>query len=465
MRDGQRLAWGDAMSRLPYVSGWILAVTALSLLAEPTAVHARSCPNLAIVVDRSSSMLNTLAGTSPMAGEQSRWQVVGGAISALLTRYDGKLPVGISFFPRPGSTCSTSSFAVSPAYGSRGAIESALGDVGALPVANALTPTCGAIDALAADATLRDASRSQYIILITDGRPLCQSSAGCTCDACSSLGAQNAAVASVRQARSQAPSIHTFVVGLGATLDAGDKQSLNDIAGEGGEANGDPSSDYYPAETAAMLSMQLDRVMAVILGLSESGGSLTCDDSCYSQGCAAGKICVQSACSNNPCDGLSCPTGQYCYTNGASATCIAACPQTCATGSRCVRGSCAEDPCGTPCRSGQRCDPGTGQCQTDPACSNVTCKLSQACQAGRCVDDPCGYMQCPPGLSCVPFEGTCLATDGAQSGGCSCDLHGEPQPSRALAAWIPLGVLVALHLARRRRSNDRGRAKRPAVWA
>lgn len=449
------------MSRLAFVCGWILAFTTLSAFFRPALVHAKPCPNLAFVVDRSNSMLNTWAGLTPMVGEQSRWGITKAAIAELLAQYDGKLPMGVSFFPRPGSTCGTGPFAVSPAYGTQSQIVSALEDAQTTPGAMALTPTCGAVDAVASDPRMKEVGRSQYIVLITDGKPLCQSTGSCSCDPCNALGAVNAAIESVRLAHSQSPSIHTFVIGLGASLDAGDKGSLNEIAMQGGEGNPDPSNDYYPAETEAALRMQLDRIMHTVLGLSDTGGgSVTCDDSCYSQGCPAGKICLQSVCSSNPCDGMNCPDGQYCYSTGTTASCIAPCAQSCGSGSRCIRGSCAEDPCGMPCSSGRKCDPGSKGCQSDPACSNVTCKLSQACQAGKCIDDPCLYLQCPQGLSCVPFEGTCAPSgDGSAGRGCSCQMRGEPQPSHRLAMLVPLWLMGAVYLARRRRATrDRRQA-------
>lgn len=443
------------MSRVACAVPWIVALVTLSQLARPAPVHATPCPNLAFLIDRSNSMLNTMAGTPPMAGELSRWRVVRDAISMVLAQYDDKLPIGLALFPTPGSTCSTSSFTSSPTYGRQAAILATLDAAESLPGSMALTPTCGAVNALAADSPLKDPSRAQYIVLITDGKPLCQSSAGCTCDACGSLGAVNAAVESLRQARSQLPSIHTFVVGLGGSLDATEKQILNDMAAEGGEANPDPSVDYYPADTAAALSSQLAAILRTIAGTDASGGgSLACDDSCYSAGCLMGNACVQAVCRSNPCSSLRCDSGQYCYFDGKTASCLAPCTQSCDAGSRCVRGVCAVDACGAPCGAGQRCDVASKSCLPDPACSGVTCKLSQACQAGRCIDDPCRYGQCPDGFACVPFEGSCVpAGDGTAGRGCSCTMHRETAPSRALAALAPLVTACAVYLARRRRSR------------
>lgn len=442
---------GEIMSRLIAALGF--AVASLCWLLPLRVVHAAPCPNLAIIVDRSGSMLDNVAGQPPMAGELSRWQIAKNAITTLVTQYDGKLPIGISYFPRASSSCGTSGFAVNPGYGTKQAILQSLDNPQVTPVTTALTPTCGAIDAVAADAAMKDASRGQYILLVTDGAPRCQNTVGCTCDACNSLGAVYAAIESVRLANMQSPSIHTFVVGFGGSLGTTEKQNLNDMAKEGGEANPDPSYDYYPAETEAALATQLDRIIRSITGGGDAGpGSVLCDDSCYTNGCPAGKVCVQAACQANPCDGKTCGAGEYCYSDGSTATCVATCSTSCGAGSRCIRGECVADPCGTPCASGRKCDPATKQCQIDQACSSVTCKSAQSCQAGKCIDDPCLYTSCPQGFACVQFEGTCLPTsDGSIARGCSCELQANHNHSQWAALAAPL-LLWAMLLRRRRRS-------------
>ena len=442
------------MSRLALLARLGFAVAALAAATFPAIAHAGTCPNLAIIVDRSGSMLDNVAGTTPMAGELSRWQIAKNAITTLVSQYDGKLPMGISFFPKATSSCATSGFAVNPGYGTKASILQALDNPQVTPVATALTPTCGAIDAIAADPSMKDASRGQYILLVTDGAPRCQSTAGCTCDTCNSLGAVFAAIESVRLANMQSPSIHTFVVGFGGSLGATEKQNLNDMAKEGGESNPDPTFDYYPAETEAALTMQLDRIIRTITGSGDAGpGSVLCDDSCYTKGCPTGQICVQAVCQANPCAGKTCGAGEYCYSDGTTASCVSTCSGSCGAGSRCVRGECVADPCGTPCSSGRRCDAVTKQCQLDPACSSVTCKAAQSCQAGKCIDDPCQYVSCPSGFACVQFEGTCLpAGDGAITRGCSCELQGERHHSHFADLLAPLLLLWAAHRSRRGRA-------------
>jgi hypothetical protein len=442
------------MSRVALLVRLGFALAALFPAAWPALAHAGTCPNLAIIVDRSGSMLDNVAGTAPMAGELSRWQIAKNAITTLVTQYDGKLPMGISFFPKAASSCATSGFAVNPGYGTKASILQALDNPQVTPVAAALTPTCGAIDAIAADPSMKDASRGQYILLVTDGAPRCQSTAGCTCDACNSLGAVYAAIESVRLANMQSPSIHTFVVGFGGNLGAAEKLNLNDMAKEGGEANPDPAFDYYPAESEAALAMQLDRIIRTITGAGDAGpNAVLCDDSCYTKGCPTGQICVQAVCQGNPCAGKTCGAGEYCYSDGTTASCVGTCTATCGAGSRCVRGECVADPCGTPCASGRKCDQTTKQCQLDPACSSVICKAAQACQAGKCIDDPCQYTSCPSGFACVQFEGTCLPVgDGAIARGCSCELQGGQHHSHWAALLAPLLLLWAAHRSRRRRA-------------
>ena len=136
------------------------------------------------------------------------------AVSTVLAQYDDKLPIGLALFPALGSTCgaqAASRRAQPMAAKPRSWRRSTLPQSRCRAAWRDADLWCG--ERAGRRLAAKDPSRAQYIVLITDGKPLCQSSAGCTCDACGSLGAVNAAVESLRQARSQSPSIHTFVVG------------------------------------------------------------------------------------------------------------------------------------------------------------------------------------------------------------------------------------------------------------
>ncbi len=429
----------------------------LGLLASGSASAAK-CPNLGILLDRSGSMLYRLQDNNFATGtELSRWDIASGAVTALLNQYDGLLPIGLAVFPTD-SVCTTGSFVVEPAYSTKLDITSRLAGFKP-PSIDPDTPTCSAIDTLRAANAYKDASRSQYILLVTDGDPYCRNTI------CGGGDLVTKTVAAITAAKNQTPSVHTFVVGFGGNLPMTLKANLDRMAQAGGEPNPDAAYDYYPADSQQALLTQLQRIITTITGGGDVGSTTLCDDTCYSLGCPnPGEICAGATCKPNPCSGVSCPDGQYCYTDGsaASPTCVAPCVQSCGAGSRCVRGSCQPSPCATACGANARCDTTTGECQTDPSCSGVQCRGTRGCIAGKCVDDPCAYIRCPSGLECVPFEGTCqtpggpmgMAPDGSLQTGCACDVSGTR--SHQAAALAPLlFLLVSAYAglrARRRRT-------------
>ncbi len=428
----------------------------LGLLPAGPAQGAK-CPNLGILLDRSGSMLYRIADNTFATGtELSRWDIAANAVTALLNQYDGLLPIGFAVFPTD-SVCGTGGFVVDPAYNTKANITGRLAGYKP-PSIDPDTPTCSAIDTLRSASAYQDPSRSQYILLVTDGDPYCRNTI------CGGGAIIDKTVAAIAAAKSQTPSVHTFVVGFGGNLPAGLKANLDRMAQAGGEPNPDAAYDYYPADSQQALLTQLQRIITTITGGGDVGSTTLCDDSCYSLGCPnPGEICAQATCKPNPCSGVTCPDGQYCYTDGSAAgtSCVAPCRQSCATGSRCVRGVCQPSPCATACSAGARCDAASGECQTDPACSAVLCRGTRGCIGGACQDDPCAYLRCPSGLECVPFEGTCqppggpqgMAPDGALQTGCACDVTGTR--SHQVAAVAPLLFLLASGLAglraRRRR--------------
>ena len=116
------------------------------------------------------------------------------------------------------------------------------------------TPTCTAVNALRADASFQEASRAQYILLITDGEPFCS-------DKCGASDHIIGAVNSIKAAFQQTPSVHTFVVGFGGNLSATFKDNLNQMAVAGGEVNPDRTLgyDYYAADSEQALLSQIQR--------------------------------------------------------------------------------------------------------------------------------------------------------------------------------------------------------------
>lgn len=428
-----------------------------TLVADPAVGVAGKCPNLVMLLDRSGSMLYNLSGsqTSNVPVAQQRWTIAKSGLTTIVNQYDGKLPLGAAVFPSDNDcAAATTGVKVQPAYGTRQMLLDALANNA--PLSGNGTPTCAAVNMLRQQNALKDASRAQYILLVTDGQPTCQGAAPCG-------GTDQVAdtITAIRAARNQNPPIKTFVVGFGGSLPQTLKDNLNSFAVEGGVPNPDPTLDYYPADNEQTLVASLDAILRTVTsgGDAGGGGGMLCDDTCYSNQCPnSSDICAQGVCKGNPCANLTCPAGQYCYTDGNNASCVKACVTPCATGQRCILGECKADPCGQLCSAGAKCDTVTAQCATDAACSGVLCKNRQGCFAGACKDDPCYYITCPDQLECVAYEGTCQpvgglpnapGTGGTISTGCACDMNNTHSHQAALL--VPGLLLLGLLAARRRR--------------
>lgn len=169
-------------------------------------------------------------------------------------------------------------------------------------------------------------------------------------------------------------------------------------------------------------------------------------DTCeYLPKCTQNELCVNGACITDPCQGVTCPDGQFCR-EGA---CVASCDGVqCGVGKECRDGTCVETGCGIDCPDGKVCDADTGRCVDSP-CRGVTCPPMQVCnpQDGTCIPDPCQGVTCPGGQVCV--LGQCgvgasgeLVTTG---GGGGCHAGGG---EGAIGVVLAFAVLL---LGRRRR--------------
>ena len=172
--------------------------------------------------------------------------------------------------------------------------------------------------------------------------------------------------------------------------------------------------------------------------------------------CAANQNCINGQCITNPCQGVTCPTDQYCVGGG----CFGSCANVdCPTGQRCKMGTCETDPCGHPCPFGKVCHDDSGQCVDNP-CGFVTCPQGQFCNGnngGMCENDPCVGTKCPnPADVCK--GGTCfdpndfLPDAGMEEhvttgGGGGCNAGG------GAGGMMFLGLLVAGLVSRRRRTS------------
>lgn len=399
------------------------------------------CPNLTILLDESASMKQTPKGVAPQTGELSKWQIATSSLRTIVNKYDGLLPLGYSNFPYRESSCDTRSFNVPVGYGTRQAIIDAMfAFPTAYPWNGGSTPTCTAVSNLAADPALKDTTRQQYILLVTDGAPEA---------VCCGVDPVKSTVDAITAAASQSVPVRTIVVGFG-NLPAAEQTALDQMAFSGGVPDSGDHK-FFSADSAATLDTKLASILKTLVG-GDAGAAVTCEDGCYgSGGCPSGQVCLKNACVANPCSTQSCPSGQSCLFTGTTGTCVAACSSPCPAGTRCDNGSCVADACGGPCPAGQMCNTANGQCLPDPKCATVACHTTQGCIAGKCVDNPCTYTTCPAGTQCVDFSGMCMPPrspdDTGMNTGCQCDLGGRSHATEL----GPLGALLVLGLLMHRR--------------
>lgn len=412
--------------------------------------RAAKCPNLVIVLDKSGSMTSSPSGGSAPPGG-SKWDLAKIAIKSLLKTYDGQLPIGLALFASD-SGCGAARLDIPPDYDTAAKISTLIDS----RQPDSSTPTSEAIVAMSKEPVLHDPSRSQYMLLLTDGEPSCAS------------GEPTTSVNAIAAAHMQSPPITTFVVGFGA-LPATAANAMDQMAVAGGAPSVGTPRKYYTAEDLTSLNAALEKIFSVVL--SEGGG--LCDDSCYAPdvGCPTpGDMCIRGKCQPSPCAGIACGPGLYCYTDGVSpGRCIAPCKKPCQNGYRCEQGVCVQSACPNVCIAGFVCNAQLGRCEKDPLCPDnpprrEQCRVPSACQYGQCVDDPCKFVRCPTGSLCVPWNGSCKfdpsSTLQADMGSSTSEVDGQNrQVGCAIGGqvagpgfWLTsLLVLAGLLLARRLR--------------
>ncbi|MDB4964325.1 MAG: putative secreted protein [Myxococcales bacterium] len=189
-------------------------------------------PNIMMVVDESGSMKEPIQGATP---PQSKWTALVGAVNALLGKYSGSAQWGMSIFPHtPANACSAGTVDIAVGANTTMSILTKLngmndGNIGGN------TPTNQSLQAMLGSAAgLADATRANYVLLMTDGQPNCG-------------GDAKAVAATVGQLYGQATSVRTFVVGIGdgASSDPG---ALNSWADAGHTARAG-ATKYYQVNT------------------------------------------------------------------------------------------------------------------------------------------------------------------------------------------------------------------------
>lgn len=214
----------------------------VSGLGGASTAAAGKCPNVQILLDRSGSM------TAAMSGGGTRWSAATQGITKWVGLAEPLRParIGLSIFPNTGCNSITP---VLPEYLTSSAITAAMAASGP----SGSTPTATAVRDVAALSDLKDPTRKQYIILLTDGGP-----------GCGVIDTPAGTVSEITNARRATPSIGTFVVGVGDGLSASEQTTLGQMADAGGYPDS-TAARYYKGTTVAALDASMTSIVMAIL--------------------------------------------------------------------------------------------------------------------------------------------------------------------------------------------------------
>lgn len=194
-------------------------------------------PNLLIVLDRSCSMQEAI-------GNSTKWAIAVGAIEKLTTDYAAKIRFGLTLFPdlvKPD--CLQDKIPIPTAPGNEAAIQKLL--TASLSSADAYYPKgpCvtnidTAMQQAQTDPALTDASRADYVVLLTDGEQ----------EVCKMAGGDPTTIQAIDDLAKQG--VHTFVIGFGQGVGV---TSLDNFANAGLEPNKNGPNAFYDAADQATL--------------------------------------------------------------------------------------------------------------------------------------------------------------------------------------------------------------------
>ncbi len=196
----------------------------------------KQSPNIMMVVDESGSMKDPIAGST-----MSKWSALVGAVNQLLNAYSGSAQWGLSIFPHsPANSCSAGQVDIAVAPNTTMSILSKLNAMTDQTIGGN-TPTTQTLQAMLGSAAgLADATKSNYVLLMTDGEPNCG-------------GDVNSVKSVVAQLYAQTVSVRTFVVGIGDGTSS-NPAALNSWA-EAGHTARTGATEYYQVNTVNDLQM------------------------------------------------------------------------------------------------------------------------------------------------------------------------------------------------------------------
>ena len=234
-------------------------------------------PNLLITLDRSCSMTDKIdAGDG---GKVDKWTLAIAAIDRLMKNYKGKIRFGLIMFPDAAlrtaknmDRCPMANENVALGPGN----ETKIGDIldaatsktdPNYPSGPCVTNIDTAVELAATDPGIDDPTRSDFVLLVTDGKQ-----AGCT------TGGGDQGVMDAVHALYTDAGVSTFAVGFGG---AADPTFLSNVAIEGGTPLPDASFPnlFYNAADDVQLNAALDQIAKKTLGCVLKLGSVPPDPS------------------------------------------------------------------------------------------------------------------------------------------------------------------------------------------
>lgn len=202
-------------------------------------------PNLLIVLDRSCSMKNLVAG-------KTKWAIAAEAIDKLLTSYNAKIRFGLTLFPDiEGGECGQGAIPIPVAAGNEAKIDDLLTKSLAVadpyyPDGPCVTNIDTAMKQAATETALDDTERDSFVLLVTDGKQ-----AGC-----SAAGGDTGTTKIIGDLFKQRD-VPTFVIGFGTGVDPA---QLNIFAEAGGVPVNDPTNKFYLAEDQVSLEAAMQTI-------------------------------------------------------------------------------------------------------------------------------------------------------------------------------------------------------------
>lgn len=200
-------------------------------------------PNVMVLLDRSCSMLDA-----------NKWDIAVAALDQLTQEFGSRIRWGLQLYPdATGDECTLEPPSVEPGPDGHMQVAQVLSQALSpadlnYPDGPCNTMTGGALAALAGHPTLHDATRSNHVLLITDGAEF-----GCQKD-------ESATLTTVQGMLTAGTT--TFVVGFGSAVDA---QALEELAQAGGAPRPTVPA-YYQADDSAGLKTALAGILGAVVG-------------------------------------------------------------------------------------------------------------------------------------------------------------------------------------------------------